>query len=172
MGQRAAHVEKGREKMQEISFVEKEPWHDDSPFTGGCDMFPVYMIKGGKEFFVINRGVPDDSWKNAELEEIKKQLIDTGGAYTRFHGMYRNPLDMLKEIVERKHTFREPDKLYIIPKNRGFTDFHGNRNEVSAAFHYRLYEADFTRAVQRIAGHINNQEWERAGHDLHMYEAK
>ena len=30
--------------MQKISFIEKKPWHDDSPFTGGCDMFPVYMV--------------------------------------------------------------------------------------------------------------------------------
>lgn len=158
--------------MQKISFIEKKPWHDNSPFTGGCDMFPVYMVKGGKEFFVINRRVPDDSWKTAELEEIKKLLIDTGGVYTKFHGMYKNPFDMLNEIVERKHTFREPDKLFIIPKNGEFTDFHGNRNEVSAAFHYRLYEADFIRTVQKISGYINSGEWERARHDLYMYKAK
>lgn len=72
------------EKMQEISFIEKEPWHDNSPFTGECDMFPVYMVKDGKEFFVRNRRVPDDSWKAAELEEIKKLLIETGGVYTKF----------------------------------------------------------------------------------------
>lgn len=160
------------EKMQEISFIEKEPWHDNSPFTGACDMFPVYMVKDGKELFVMNRRVPDDSWKAAELEEIKKLLMETGGAYTKFHGIYRNPLDMLKEIVERKHTFREPDKLFILSENRGFTDFHGNRNEVSAAFHYRLYEADFIGIVQKISGYINNRDWERAKHDLHMYETK
>lgn len=158
--------------MHKINFIEKKPWHDDRPFTGGCDMFPVYMVKGGKEFFVINRRVPDDSWKTAELEEIKKLLIDTGGIYTKFHGMYKNPLDMLNEIVERKHTFREPDKLFIIPKNGRFTDFHGNRNEVSAAFHYRLYETDFIRTVQKISGYINSGEWERARHDLYMCKAK
>lgn len=158
--------------MQGIRFIEKEPWHDDSPFTGGCDMFPVYMVKGGKEFFVINRRVPDASWKADELEEIKKLLIDTDGAYTKFNGMYRNPLDMLKEIAERKHTFTEPDKLFVIPENKGFTDFHGNRKEVSAAFHYRLYGAGIIKAIQRISTKIKNGEWEKAKHDLHMYETK
>ena len=158
--------------MQSITFIEKEPWHDDSPFTGQCDMFPVYMVKGGREFFVINRRVPDDSWKAAELEEIKKLLIDTDGAYTKFNGIYKNLFEMLKEMAEREHTFREPNKLFIELPNRGFVDFHGNRNEVSAAFHYRIYEMDLIKAIQRIAGQVSNREWEKAEHDLCMYKAK
>ncbi|MCM1500522.1 MAG: hypothetical protein NC124_18830 [Clostridium sp.] len=158
--------------MQGITFIEKEPWHDDSPFIGQCDMFPIYMVKGGREFFVINRRVPDDSWKAAELEEIKKLLIDTDGAYTKFNGIYKNPFEMLKEMAEREHTFREPNKLFIEFPNRGFVDFHGNRNEVSAAFHYRIYEIDLIKAIQRIAGQVSNREWEKAEHDLCMYKAK
>ena len=35
-----------------IEFIEKEPWYDSSPFTGGCNMYPIFMVKDGNEFFM------------------------------------------------------------------------------------------------------------------------
>lgn len=58
---------------------------------------------------------------------------------------YDDPMDMIAEMKARKHTFTEPDDLFIDRRGHkcygeGFVDFHGNRREVSAAFHYRIYD--------------------------------
>ncbi len=155
-----------------IEFVEKEPWHDDSPFTGSCDMYPVFMVKNGKEFFVINRRVPGNSWAADDLERIKRQLIETDGAYTRFNGMYQNPLKMLEEIVERKHSFREPDSLFVETQSGYFVDFHGNRKEVSAAYHYRIYDLSLVEKIRSITEHINRKEWEEAKYEIHLFKTR
>lgn len=55
-----------------IEFIEKERYYDDSPFIGQCYMYPTYMIKDGKEYFVFNRREPDDKWKIEENDARKK----------------------------------------------------------------------------------------------------
>ena len=71
-----------------IKFIEKEGYYDDSSFTGQCYMFPTYMVKEGKEYFMYNRREPDEKWALEENEQIKRQLIENGGAYFRFSGSY------------------------------------------------------------------------------------
>ena len=137
-----------------IQIIEKEPYFHNSPFTGGCWMYPTYMVKEGKEFFMFNRRVPDDSWKLKEDERRKEQLISTGGAYMTFNGFYPNPMDMLAEVAERKHHFTTPDSMYWASiEERGFLDFHGNRCEVSAAFHYRIYDVELAEKVKKAVAH-------------------
>ena len=46
-----------------IEFIEKEPYYDYSTFTGQCYMYPTFMVKDGKEYFMFNRLDPDDGWK-------------------------------------------------------------------------------------------------------------
>lgn len=124
-------------------------------------MYPVFMLKDGREYFVQNRREPDDNWKKEDLERRKAELLANDGAYVRFHGFYSDPLEMLAEIEKRGHTFTEPDSLFVDCRSskaygEGFVDFHGNLNEVSAAFHYRIYDMYFLNAVKeavrKIAG--------------------
>ncbi|WP_191396143.1 hypothetical protein [Flavonifractor sp. An306] len=128
-----------------IEFIEKEPYYDDSMFTGRCNMYPTFMVKDGKEYFMFNRRAPDDSWRLQENEERKKFLASKGGAYFKIFGYYDDPMAMIDEIRERKHTFTNPDDLFADCRGHdgcgeGFVDFHGNRREVSAAFYYRIYD--------------------------------
>jgi hypothetical protein len=146
-----------------IEFIEKERCYDDSWFTGQCWMYPVFMLKDGKEYFVQNRREPDDSWKQKELEGRKAELIANDGAYFRFNGFYPDPLKMLAEMEEQGHTFTEPDSLFVDCQNsksygEGFVDFHGNRKEVSAAFHYRIYDLDLLKAVEKSARKIARKD--------------
>lgn len=142
-----------------IEFFEKERYYDDSCFTGQCWMYPVFMLKDGREYFVQNRREPDDNWKKEDLERRKAELLANDGAYFRFHGFYSDPLEMLAEIEKRGHTFTEPNSLFVDCRSsksygEGFVDFHGNLNEVSAAFHYRIYDMDFLNAVKEAARKI------------------
>ena len=144
-----------------IEIIEKESYFDDSPFTGQFFMYPTYMVKDGKEYFMFNRREPDDPWKLRENEERKAFLISNGGRYFKFHGFYDDPIEMLKEICERRHTFTEPEEENYIGslEEHGFIDFHGNRREVSAAFHYRIYDTEMAKEIKEIVHLIHGKEW-------------
>lgn len=143
-----------------IEFIEKEGWFDDSPFTGGCMMYPTFMLKDGKEYFMWNRRDPDDSWKLKEREAQKAELLANGGRYFHFNGFYADPFEMLSEMESRGHTFTEPDKLLVTctggtdERIAGFVDFHGNRNEVSAAFFYRIYDESMAEKIREAIAPI------------------
>ena len=124
-------------------------------------MYPTYMIKDGKELFMFNRREPDSSWKLQENEERKAFLIANDGKFFKFHGFYDDPFEMLKKIAERKHTFTEPEeKNYLCDFDRcGFIDFHGNLREVSAAFHYRIYDYEMAQRIKEAVHHIHRKEW-------------
>ncbi|MEY8233212.1 hypothetical protein AALA82_16535 [Oscillospiraceae bacterium 50-16] len=128
-----------------IEFIEKERYYDDSLFTGQCWMYPTFMVKDGIEYFMWNHREPDDSWTLKERESQKAELLSNHGTFFHFHGIYADPFEMLAEMEHRGHTFTEPDNLFVDCRKNprcggGFVDFHGNRNEVSAAFHYRIYD--------------------------------
>lgn len=147
-----------------VEFIEKEPYSSYDRFNGhDCKMYPTYMKKDGKEFFVFNRREPQS--KNEDwLNDIrKKQLVKTDGAYFKFHGFYDSPIEMLNEIIKRKHHFTDPESTYYCSFEKdGFIDFHGNRNEVSAAFHYRIYDEELATTIQKAVEHIIREEWEKA----------
>lgn len=146
-----------------ITFIEKDGYYDESLFTGSCHMYPTYMIKNGKEHFIFNRREPDDKWVLEKNEARKKQLIETDGKYFKFNGFYDNPFDMLKSIVERKHHFTSPENIYYGDmKESHYFDFHGNRKEVSAAFHYRIYDEEIAVKIQNVVNFINCERWKEA----------
>lgn len=145
-----------------IEIFEKERYYDDSPFTGQCYMYPTFMRKDGKEVFMFNRREPDDSWKLRENEERKAFLIAHDGKYFKFNGFYDDPFEMLKEMAERRHTFTESEEknYWCSFEENGFIDFHGNRREVSAAFHYRIYDPEMAQKIKEAVHHIHRKEWD------------
>lgn len=149
-------------EVQKIEIFEKERHYDDSLYTGGCYMYPTYMRKDGKEYFMFNRREPDDSWELQANEERKAFLVANGGKYFKFNGFYDDPFEMLKNMAERKHTFTEPEEQNYrcsFEKN-GFIDFHGNRREVSAVFFYRIYDREMAKKIKEIVHHIHQEEWD------------
>lgn len=148
-------VELNRGSVGMVEFIEKERYYDDSTFTGQCWMYPTFMVKDGIEYFMWNRREPDDSWKLKERESQKAELLANDGAYFHFHGIYADPFEMLAEMEHRGHTFTEPDNLFVDCRERGgFVDFHGNRNEVSAAFHYRIYDKALIERIRTAVAPI------------------
>lgn len=145
-----------------IEIFEKEPYRDESPYTGGCLMYPTYMRKDGKEFFMFNRRDPDDSWELRADEARKAFLTANNGTYFKFHGSYDNPFEMLKQITERHLTFTEPEEknFWCSVDEPGFIDFHGNCREVSAAFHYRIYDKEMAEKIKVTVHHIHRKEWD------------
>ena len=143
-----------KEVVEMIEFIEKSRYYYSSPWTGDCWMYPVFMVKNGKEYFMFNRREPDDSWKLKEIDTRKDELFANNGNFFRFNGFYTDPLEVLAEMAERGHAFTNPDDLFIDCRRKdgygeGFVDFHGNRNEVSAAFHYRIYDTNILMEIKK-----------------------
>lgn len=145
-----------------IEFIEKEPWYDDSLFTGGCYMYPNFMVKDGKELFMFNRRFPQAGHENAEDEARKRQLLSTDGKYFKFHSYKDDPLELLKIAAERHLSFCDPKDLWWSDCDKnGYMDFRGNFREVSAAFYYRIYDAELIARIHTAVEHLIRKEWNR-----------
>ena len=153
-----------------ITFIEKAPWEDKNPFIGDT-YYPNYMVKDGIEYFVLNRAKSESGQgvypsPSAQLESAKATLIANAGTYFKLYGFYDNPAAMLKEIMlERGCTFTEPEDIFIVCDSPfyggGFTDFHGNWNEVSGAFHYRIYDKALLDALRgQISIHMEGGHYD------------
>jgi len=149
-----------------IAFIEKDPYKVQISHHRMV-LLPTYMIKDGKEYFVksvtISGGNYSPEDDKQKLEAIKQQLISTNGAYD-------NPLDMLKEIEVRGHTFSEPhlDRLFTNCDmefyGAGFVDFAGDRREVSAAFSYSVYDRSLVEELKRkVAALIGTDKTYKGG---------
>ena len=135
-----------------IDFQEREPFISNGTFSPTRqNLVPIYMIKDGVEYFVANLPIESGSYSPAhhrrEMDGYKSQLLQTNGKYFKFNGFYRDPEKMIVEMIERGQTFVDPDKLFTeSPEGHygaGFVSFWGNRNEVSAAFHYRIFDREY-----------------------------
>ena len=155
-----------------IKFIEKEPFKSYNYF--GCEdglLYPNFMIKDGKEYFVLNRREPQPEYKDAEDQIIIDFLKRTNGTYTVFYGSFKIPTDFLKYVVEKKYSFEDFSE-FIDAEKSSFTDFHGNLKEVSSAFRYRLYDTKLIQDLKKIVELINNKEWEKANELLDKVEIK
>lgn len=151
--------ESGLEKI--VYFEEGEGYYDRTPFIGNCWRFPVYMVKGGKRHFVINRCSNENSIERDKRNEIKNHLIKTKGKYAKFYGLCDSPYSFLDFICKRKATFEKPI-WSTFDKNETSTDFRGNLKEVSAAFHYRIYDNEMIEQIKTIVSLIKSGKYEEA----------
>ncbi len=151
-----------------IEFIEKTPWIDKNPFIG-TTYVPVFMVKDGKEYFVRNR---DKNQKQSDvvLNAIKEFLTQTDGQYFKEYGIYENPFDMLRAVIDGKYTFFETtvfdDCRGIDRYGGGFIDFSGNFREVAAAFSYRIYDTNMYRKLCSIVKLINKKNWSAAQKEI------
>ena len=155
--------------MPEIEIIEKEPWWDDSPFTGQHWMFPTYMVKDGAEHFMYNRSSTESTIDKNERESRKKQLLGNGGMFMRFNGYKDNPLAYLWSVVKRKHSFVPCGYRPAIDRSQeeiGCVDFHGNLKEVSAAFCYRIYDDELLTLVEATYNLIEAKKYDEARETL------
>lgn len=150
-------------KGDNIQFIEKEPWHDNNPYSGGCDMYPTYMVKDGKELFMFNRRSDQSEWEAENYESRKKQLLDNGGKFFKFYGYKDSPYEYLNAVIERQHTFEKFGHEDVSWSDDGnFCDFCGNLKEISAAFFYRIYDVDMSKNVEKIVNLIHEKNYSEA----------
>lgn len=146
-----------------IQFIEKEPWYDNRMFIGKCDRYPVYMVKDNVEYFMFNRNSNQASWEIERDESRKQQLLNNGGRFFRFHGYKDTPNEYLQMVIERRHTFEKFSHKEVEWSEDGmFCDFSGNLKEVSAAFHYRIYDKELAANIEKVVGLIHKKKYNEA----------
>lgn len=139
-----------------IEFIEKKTYYSNH---SGCWMYPIYMIKDGKEFYVFNRREPNTNLGKKEEEAKRKQLISNNGLYYKIYGFYDSPLDLLKEMAGRRYHFIEPGYMFDGELERiGFCDFHGN-TKGAMNFSYRIYDKGMIEKIQNIAKLIDKEKY-------------
>lgn len=135
-----------------ITFIEKSTWTDHDIFIGRT-YAPVFMVKDGTEYFVMNRAIDGFHLEHEQLEGAKSMLLKTEGRYFKFYGFYDDPFEMLTSIKKRGHTFDSSTSLFCdchgIPGyGAGFTDFSGNCREVALTFSYHIFDPDLLASLQ------------------------
>ena len=158
-----------------IEIIEKEPYKSfDNWNERECLMCPVFMIKDNKEYFVLNRREPSDDYRNKENQKIIEKLKQTNGKYTIFYGEFENPFEMLKEIIQKMDLIiTNSDSIFDKQMtNEDSVDFHGNRQNYSSAFMYRLFDKELENDLKEIVTLINKKEWDKADIKLQEKEDK
>ena len=133
-----------------IKIIEKEPYKNfDNWNNRECLMYPTMMIKDGKEHFIFNRREPDAEYQEKENQKRIEILKRTDGKYTMFYGKYENPFEMLREIIKEKDLIitNSQDIFDRRMTNEESIDFHGNRENYSSAFMYRIYDKKLENAL-------------------------
>lgn len=158
-----------------IEIIEKEPYKSfDNWNERECLMCPVFMIKDNKEYFVLNRREPSDDYRNKENQKRIEKLKQTNGKYTIFYGEFENPFEMLKEIIQKMDLIiTNSDSIFDKQMtNEDSVDFHGNRQNYSSAFMYRLFDKELENDLKEIVTLINKKEWDKADIKLQEKEDK
>lgn len=142
-----------------ITFFEdaQKKWYSDNYAFGGRYMYPNYMLKNDKRYFMFNRGSDDRNYEIDEQEARKSQLISNAGKYFKFNGVFPSPLEMLKWIIDKKYQFCSLTAKTIHYEDRtseDYFDFHGNLKEVSAAFFYRIYDEQLIEEIKTLIKQI------------------
>ena len=144
-----------------IKIIEKEPYKNfDNWNNRECLMYPTMMIKDGKEHFIFNRREPDAEYQEKENQKRIEILKRTDGKYTMFYGKYENPFEMLREIIKEKDLIitNSQDIFDRRMTNEESIDFHGNRENYSSAFMYRIYDKKLENALKEIVEYINKKD--------------
>lgn len=125
---------------------------------------PVYFIYQDKKCFIHNRrvavapyGTPD---AKANERNYIEQLQKNDGKIFCFYNGYRNNIDIdtfMQWIWEFGYTLSDDFK---IDRNEdlNYVDIHGNFNEVSCAFSYRIYDKRLADQVIRWMQDWNNSD--------------
>ena len=139
-----------------IEFIEKAPFESGDVFRKQT-LVPVFMVKGGKEYFVANLPIAGGNYgaeyHREEMAGYKNQLYQTKGEWFKFYGHFDTPFELVEYVKENQYTFEcggkngrvfnDVNALFIdVPEEYygSCTDFGGNLREVSAAFRYRIYD--------------------------------
>jgi hypothetical protein len=159
--------------MSGIEFVNGETYTSSCGMTGSGRYTPIYMIAGGKKYFVRNAleklSGESHGWRKYhneksadEVKNAKAQLVENGGKYYTLYSIKKDPIEFLDWVCEKGYTLQVFGKLFDSSDRKDgaerFTDFHGNLVEYSAAFNFRIYDTDILATIQSRTANMPKSE--------------
>jgi hypothetical protein len=140
------------------------------------DLMDVYALKDNKEIFIrgynsVGEGYNFPDHEKAEIFRLKMQFLHTSGDYIIFHCCNwnegridtpsdRSPLEFIEWIVKKGYHFDEDMKVLVVGAD--ISEFHGNLQEISCAFHFRIFNREYAERVQDKLREVQEAlKWER-----------
>jgi hypothetical protein len=126
---------------------------------------PVYMDRLGKTHFLWNVSSDEDPHEAREREKREIELRENGGAWFRFYGgavkcgtpdiEWLGPVQWAVWVagngLHYRSSFLHENGLPLAKaENQTFFEFSGNLEEVSASFHYRIYDPQIAEKITDI----------------------
>jgi len=146
-------------KQLNVEFIEKErnQLHYSGWFNTNVDHINVFCKKGKRLIFI--RGYVPEKYagkhkynfvghERGDIFKMKMQFLKTGLKYFRFYGHSDSPLEFIKYIKENNYSFGEGYNCELCKMSLPYLyEFSGNLQEVSSAFHYRIYSRTYLKEV-------------------------
>jgi len=138
-------------------FVEEErnEEHYSHYYGKTIDHKDVYAIIENKKVFIKGYvpGESDEARERGEIFNIKSDFLKNGLKYIRFYcgangddGKEMSPIEFLKWIKENKYNFGVNYNCAIkYLENCNLYNFHGNLEEISCAFRFRIYDKTYLK---------------------------
>lgn len=142
-----------------ITFIEKEPETKNNFY-----IVPVYMVKEGKEHFVMNF-LRHHKKSELNLNNYKKQLIANNGDYFCIDGYIFNIFSFLKQMAEGEAWFKNGfEKAFVWNKEFNGWDFREIFciEDVEYEVYYRVFDSDLAQDIEEILRELYAEDYEYA----------
>ena len=151
-----------RYKNKRILFYERYPRVATSFFVGVA-YSPVIMVRGGREYFVVNRVLKEQVHAyNPNLIEQRADLVPnmisalkkSKGLFCKFFGDYDDPRELLCSMKEAGRQFSAKQNLFSVSGvsdehcDRRF-EFQSNETDGIEPFCYYIYSEKFLASLQK-----------------------
>lgn len=128
--------------------------------AGRADFTPYYFQNGNNRYFINNliTNTRDsfhiDKRHKRKIARRIKNLRHNNYKFICFYGgKFNNPFDLIKWVTEKNYSFQKHGNFFELCGN--FTDFHGNLQEYSNAFMFRIYDPEL---LSQLKGEMGTQK--------------
>ena len=122
--------------------------------AGQADFTPYYFQNGNGKYFISNLitntgdSYHTDKMHRHEMAKRIKNLRHNNYKLICFYGgKFDNPFDLIKWVTEKDYSFQRHREFF--ETNEDFTDFHGNLQEYSNAFMFRIYDPEILSQLKK-----------------------
>lgn len=137
-----------------MKIVKDETERRNYGLAGSADLTPYYFQKSNNKHFICNLiTATGDSYHTDKKHrhEMTVRIINLRHNNYKFicfyGGKFDNPFDLIKWVTEKDYSFQRHGGFF--ETSESFVDFHGNLQEYSNAFMFRIYDPEILSQLKK-----------------------